>query len=151
MKILSWLYPAWPSARVSLGLLFLRVVSGLAMMQHGWSKIQSPTSWMGPDSPVPGWAQACAALGEFGGGLGLLVGAFTPLAALGIASTMIGAILIAHRDAPWIAGGKGPSWEAAGFYLFVAITFLLAGPGLYALDALWVRGRSIDPERIRRV
>ena len=77
-------------------------------MQHGWGKIQHATSWMGPTSPIPGWAQACAAVGEFGGGLGLILGLLTPLAAFGIASTMVGAFFIALRDAPWITNEKGP-------------------------------------------
>jgi uncharacterized membrane protein YphA (DoxX/SURF4 family) len=71
-----------------LALLFLRVVAGLAFTLHGWGKIQNPFGWMGPDGFAPGIFQALAALSEFGGGLAWILGLLTPLASLGIASTM---------------------------------------------------------------
>ena len=52
-------------ASVSTGLLLLRIVAGLAFMFHGYSKIQSPFSWMGPEAGVPGFLQMLAAV--FGG------------------------------------------------------------------------------------
>ena len=157
MKIFTGLYPAWPDARISLGLLALRLIAGLGIMQHGWGKIHQngdfthAFGWMGPSSPIPNWAQACAALGEFGGGLGLIFGLLTPFATFGIASTMIGAFFIALRDAPWISTGKGQSSEMAGLYLVIALTIFFTGPGRYALDALLFPERYTDPERLRRV
>ena len=71
---------------VGIGLLILRFVMGLSIMSHGWGKIQKPFAWMGPDGP-PGFLQALAALGEFGGGLAIVLGLLTPLGALGVLCT----------------------------------------------------------------
>ena len=67
MKIFRPVPATW---RVSMGLLIVRVVAGLAFMYHGWGKIQNPTGWMGENANIPGAFQALAAISEFGGGLG---------------------------------------------------------------------------------
>ncbi len=69
-------------------LLLLRGVAGLAMILHGWNKIQNPFGWMGEDAFAPGIFQALAAFSEFGGGIAWMIGLVTPLASLGILSTM---------------------------------------------------------------
>ena len=66
--------PTVQSTKVSIALLLLRVVMGLAFMYHGWGKIQSPFSWMPPEAPIPGIFQFLAAISEFGGGLALILG-----------------------------------------------------------------------------
>lgn len=124
--------------RTALGLLVVRLIAGLGMMFHGWGKIQKPFSWMPPDAPVPGFLQALAALSEFGGGLALILGLLTPLAAFGIACTMAFAVFAVHVKAghPFVATSGGPSYELAAIYLASALLLLLAGPGKYSLDAL---------------
>ena len=128
------------TSRASLGLLALRVFAGVALMFHGWGKIQKPFGWMGPDAPVPSILQALAALSEFGGGLALVLGLLTPLAMLGVLCTMaFAASTHISRGDPFV--GRG-SWELAGVYFAVAVCLLLAGPGRYSLDAkLFGRGR----------
>jgi len=131
--------PTEQSARVSTGLLILRLVAGLAFMFHGWGKIQNPTGWMGPNATIPGVFQALAAVSEFGGGLAWMLGVLTPLASFGLACTMaVAAYMHAFvmKD-PFVATGPGKgSYELAGLYLCVAILFLLAGPGRFSLDRL---------------
>lgn len=126
----------------ALGLLILRLVFGAGLMMHGWPKIQAPFNWMdkpGAPSSTPGVVQALAALGEFGGGAGILFGFLTPLACLGVLCFMFGAWWTVHRSDPWIAPGK-PSSELASLYFTVALALILTGPGAYALDALiWGR------------
>lgn len=130
----------------------------------------NPTSWMGPEGP-PGWLQALAAIAEFGGGLGWLVGALTPLSCVGILATMLTGIAIAHGPAgdpllrltvTGIAEGPSgtftglPRWlvqtdgaiqggsgsgELALLFSGIAILLLFTGPGRYSLDRLWF-GRS---------
>jgi putative oxidoreductase len=123
--------------RAAWGLLVVRVIFGLGIAQHGWGKIQRPFTWMGPDSPVPGFLQALAALSEFGGGIALILGLLTPLALLGLAITMIVAITTVHLKAghPFVARGGGPSYELAALYLAVSLLALIAGPGKLSLDA----------------
>lgn len=133
MNALNMLYGDFVlSKRASLGLLIFRVVTGLALMVHGWTKIQNPLSWMG--DAVPSWLQALAAICEFGGGLALALGLLTPVACLGIICVMLGAIFIAHvpKGGAWI-GGKG-SFESPAGYLAAAVMFFLTGPGRYSLD-----------------
>lgn len=139
MKIL--LYPNPSSIAASAGLLILRLVVGLAFIQHGWPKIQHAFHWMGPDASVPALFQALAAFAEFGGGLGLIVGLLTPLAAFGIACTMLVAIVMVHLAAgnPFVSPTGGHSYEPAAVYLVIALLLILAGPGRFSLDALLCR------------
>lgn len=121
----------------AVGLLFLRVAAGIAMAMHGWPKIQHPFSWMGADSHIPAFLQALAALSEFGGGLALVVGLLTPIACLGIMSTMFVATWTTLKGGkPLVAMSGGPSAELSFLYFFVALLLLLAGPGKIALDSL---------------
>ncbi|HEX8833440.1 MAG TPA: DoxX family protein [Abditibacteriaceae bacterium] len=122
--------------RAAWGLLALRVVFGGALTLHGMQKMASPFGWMGPDAPVPGFFQFLAFLSEFGGGLALLFGFVTPLAALGVLSTMAVAIMTAHAAHPWVGAPGAPSKESAVGYLAFALVLLLAGPGKLSLDAL---------------
>jgi putative oxidoreductase len=131
------IYGPFVAGRAALGLLIVRVVFGLGIAQHGWGKIQSPFTWMGPDAPVPGFLQALAALSEFGGGIALVLGLLTPLALTGLAITMIVAITTVHLKAgdPFVARGGGRSYELAALYLAVSLLTLIAGPGRLSLDA----------------
>lgn len=123
----------------SVGLLVLRVVAGLALMLHGWPKIQKAFSWMGPDSWAPGFLQALAAFAEFGGGLALILGLLTPLACLLVMATMATAIFSVHvpHGDPFVKSGPGGgSYELAALYLAIACTLLFTGPGRNSLDYL---------------
>src|SRR5688572_17606508 len=137
--------PTALSARVSTGLLILRLVAGLAFMFHGWGKIQNPTGWMPPNSNIPGIFQALAAVSEFGGGLAWILGVLTPLASFGLACTMaVAAYMHAFifKD-PFVAAGPGKgSYELAAVYLCVAILLVLAGPGRFSLDQLLFREKA---------
>ena len=116
-------------------LLLLRFVAGLAFMLHGWGKIQNPFGWMGPDAFAPGFFQALAAVSEFGGGLAWILGLLTPLASLGIASTMVvaAAMHAIMRGDPFVSS-SGPSYELAVLYFCIAVLLIAAGPGRFSLD-----------------
>jgi putative oxidoreductase len=131
MKVLR---PLHLPDRTALGLFFLRVLAGVAMMMHGWSKIQAPLNWMGPDAAIPGAFQALAALAEFGGGLAWILGLVMPLASFGLACTMAVAVYFhaVVRGDPFV--GQSGSYELASVYFVIAVLFLLSGPGRYSLD-----------------
>ena len=133
-----WFYSDTTGRLGSVGLLVLRLVVGAAFLFHGWSKIQDPLGWMGPDATMPHVLQALAALAEFGGGLALLFGLLTRLASLGIASVMVVALATVHlpHGDPFVSKTGGPSFELAAVYLACAVLFLLLGPGRLSLDAL---------------
>ena len=135
------LYASEVGCRGSVGLLLLRVVMGAAFMFHGWPKIQNAQHWMDAmgGSEMPPILQAAAAVSEFGGGLALILGLLTPLAALGLACTMAVAVGMVHLRSghSFVAAAPGkPSYELAAVYLAASILFLLAGPGKYSLDGL---------------
>jgi uncharacterized membrane protein YphA (DoxX/SURF4 family) len=84
------------------------------------------------------------------GGVLLILGALTPLAALGIAGTMIPAtIFLIQRGEPFI-NPAGHSWENSAFYLMAGICLALSGAGRWSADA-WLFGRkqkSVDTDRL---
>lgn len=127
------------AASVNYTLLLVRIVFGLAMMLHGWGKIQSPMNWMGPESAVPGVFQFLAALSEFGGGLAIIIGFLTPIASLGMACTMLvatGLHAIVMGD-PFVSNGAGGSYELAAVYLALSLFLMTAGPGKHSLDRMF--------------
>lgn len=132
-----------PAHRGSIAVLFLRLVTGVAFLFHGWGKIQNPMHWMdkAPDHP-PGFLQALAAVAEFGGGLGLLLGLLTPLCCAGIFCTMAFAIYVhVSKGDPFVAKGGG-SYELATVYLAIVLAIALLGPGRYSVDQRLV-GRRV--------
>ena len=111
--MLRSIFPEFVRGRGAVGLLLLRLAVGAAFVFHGWYKINKSgglTGWMGPDAPVPGFLQAAAALSEFAGGIGLILGLLTPVAAFFLAVTMIVAIGMVHLPAgdPFVSpkGGR---------------------------------------------
>src|SRR5262245_52634081 len=111
------LYPRFVGGPGATGLLVVRLVVGTAFVMHGLGKIQSPggpLGWMPEEAPVPGFLQAIAAFTEFGGGAALVLGLLTPIAAAGLAFTMIAALGMVHIPAghPFV-NPTGPSAELA--------------------------------------
>ena len=128
----------------AVAILILRLVSGLAFIQHGWVMIQHPFGWMGPEAAVPGFLQALAALSEFGGGFALVLGLLTRLAALGISCVMLTAIFMVHvpHGDPFVNPRGGGSYELAAVYLAIMVVFILRGAGQFSLDALIWRKKA---------
>ena len=119
----------------SLGLLVLRLVVGTAFILHGWPKIQNPMHWMGDKvSPI---LQLAAAIAEFGGGIALILGFLTPIAAGLLAIDMAFALILVHfpQHQPFVGGGPGGSFELPLVYLAIMVALLASGPGAYSLDA----------------
>jgi len=83
------------------------------------------------------------------GGILLILGALTPLAALGIAGTMFTAtIFLIQRGEPFI-NPAGHSWENSAFYLTAGMCLALSGAGLWSFDA-WLfggNGNVVDASR----
>ena len=126
----------------AIGILFLRIFVGLALASHGQGKIAAPFTWMGADGP-PGFLQALAAVSEFLGGIAIILGFFTPLACLGVMSTMFVAIMsqMSSGNAFFVApaGAKGANYESPLGYFVMALTIFLLGPGAVSLDAAWTK------------
>jgi len=91
---------------------------------------------MGPEGFAPPVFQALAAVSEFGGGLAWILGLVTPLACLGIASTMAVAFSFHTfmRGDPFVSKTGGPSSELAAVYFCIALLLIALGPGRFSLD-----------------
>ena len=113
----------------------LRLVVGLLFMGHGAQKLFGILGGGGPSGTGaqfesiglrPGRRNAMiAGLGEFCGGLLLLLGWFTPLGAAAIIAVMVAAI--------WTVHGKNGVWVTDGGFEYhlvvIAAVFALAGVG----------------------
>ncbi|WP_068618495.1 DoxX family protein [Paenibacillus tuaregi] len=129
---------------MALGILVIRIVVGLLFVGHGAQKlfgwfgghgIKGTAGWMESIGMKPGVAMAVlGGLMELIGGVLLAAGLFTPVAAVLIVLTMLGAIAKVH--------GKNGIWATANGYEYplvliaVVIGIALTGAGDYSLDAL---------------
>lgn len=130
---------------VSVGLLMIRLIIGVAFIGHGAQKLfgwfggygpKGTGSYMESIGMKPGVAMAVlAGLLEFGGGLLFAAGLFTPLAAGLIAVAMLGAIVKVHAKNGFWATANG--YEFPLTLLVVAVAVALTGAGSLSLDALF--------------
>ena len=139
----DFLVPPPHSGRVSIGLLILRVVLGLAFIQYGLTKIGHPLSWADPlGIGLPPFLQILVPIAELGGGILLVFGALTPIAAIGIAIDMLCAVVLCilpHGCGVWISTTPRVTFEKNIFYEAAALALLFCGPGAYSIDAMIAR------------
>ncbi|HMO37060.1 MAG TPA: DoxX family protein [Gemmatales bacterium] len=118
---------------VDLSLLAVRVVAGVIFAAHGAQKMFGAFDGPGLEKTVEmlGVLGYPVAIGEFFGGLGLIVGFLTRFSAASLIVIMLGAIQMVH-------GKNGFFLQNSGFeYNFALIGLLLptflAGPGNYSI------------------
>ena len=87
-KLRNFIFPVVWNPRVGLAILLLRLFVGIAFIQHGSGKLLHPSEFAA-EFGIPAWLGFAAMLTQLIGGILLIIGALTPLAALGIAGTMI--------------------------------------------------------------
>ena len=134
------------STNNDVALTVLRLVLGVVFFAHGAQKL---LGWfggygfhgtmgffehMGMPAPVA-FLIICT---EFFGGLGLIVGLLTRIAALGIGVEMIGAIFLVHLPngffMNWMGTQKGEGFEYHLLAIAAAAVLLLRGSGAFSLD-----------------
>ena len=121
-----------------LALLALRIALGAVFLTHGLGK---RGLWrMQPSAQMPAGMLTklrILSIAEPAGGLGVLVGFLTQLAALGLVIVMLGAIQFlitkVHRK---FTGDNAAGWEFEFMLLIVALAIAILGGGKYALDRL---------------
>ena len=127
-------------------LTILRVVLGVVFFAHGAQKMLGWFGGFGFHGTMGAFTQMGmpAALAfliictEFFGGLGLIVGLLTRIAALGIGGLMVGAIFMVHLPngffMNWMGTQKGEGFEYHLLALAMAGALLLRGAGAFSLD-----------------
>jgi putative oxidoreductase len=126
-------------ARVDLALLFLRVVTGLVFLMHGWQKVfeyglagvSQGFGQMGV--PMPGVMGPFIALLELIGGIALMVGVLTPVFAALLACNMVGAILLVHLKGGFFVP---QGYEFTLTLLGACVALALVGAGEYSVDGV---------------
>ena len=124
--------------------LILRVMAGIIMAVHGWQKLTE----VGPANfgrqalanlgvPLPVFMGYVVTLAELIGGILLIVGLLSRLAALILAIEMVFTTLLVKINVGFIAPpGSGSGAELDLILLAAFLTILLVGPGRLSLDEL---------------
>jgi putative oxidoreductase len=152
--VVELLVPAAPSAVAQATLLLLRLFIGLCFIRHGWPKLRNLNTWA-QALKTPAWLCFLSAGSMWAGGIALIVGLFTPLAAFGILVSMAYAMLLEIRSSfPFMAPdpylipdgdyagpmgtGEPPSWEKAAMYVVMCLVLMGCGGGFLSLDNLLI-------------
>ncbi len=126
------------------GLALLRIVVGFVFVMHGGQKLfvygidGVAGAFLKYGLPLPMVSAVLATAAEFLGGLALLAGFRTRLAAVPVAATMVVAILSVHLGAGFFL----PGFEYPLTLLAALLTLILAGPGTASVDALLAGRKS---------
>ena len=157
MDVVSLLVPDSSLGFASSGLILLRLFTGLVFIRHGWTKLSNLGLWADA-MKTPAWLCFLSAFSMWAGGIALVVGFLTPLAAMAIAVSMLYAVVLELRNGfPFIAPdpfqipqgdyagpmgvGEPPSWEKAAMYVVMCSVLITSGGGPISVDLLWVAPR----------
>jgi putative oxidoreductase len=136
---------------VDLSLLVVRVIVGIIFAAHGAQKLFGAFGGGGLEATVAeppvgmGPIGYLVSIGEFFGGLGLVVGFLTRFSAASLIVIMIGAIATVHGKNGFFADKGGFEYNLALIGLLVPI--LLAGPGKYSIGRLLPLPKSPPTDR----
>jgi putative oxidoreductase len=141
-------YSAATEKNLDRALLLLRLVLAAIFIVHGYQKVfgmgMSGVTGMFTQIGVPAPAIMAPLISviELVGGIALLFGAFTRVAAFLIACDMLGAIVLVHAKNGFLApkGVEVPLGDLA-----MLVTVALLGAGAYSIDALLARRGSTTP------
>lgn len=134
------------SRQVDMALLVLRLVTGAVFIAHGAQKLfvfgigGVTQSFAGMGIPLPGVAAPLVAGLEFFGGIALVIGLLTRLAALGLAIDMLVALVLVHaRNGFFLPNGI----EFVLLLLGASIALAIAGAGGASIDGAIARRRFV--------
>ena len=132
--------PSWAIAivRIVLGVIFFAHGAQKVLGWYGGYGLRGTTGYL-QSLGLPPLIAYLVCFFEFFGGIGLVLGLATRLAALAVAVVMVGTIVKVHgRHGLFInwslAPGKGHGYEANLAFLAMAAACLLAGGGALSLD-----------------
>ena len=129
------------SRLASLAPVAVQLITGITMLAHGWQKLTE----MGPGKvggqmlaglgvPLPVFMGCAVTFREIIGGILLIVGFFSRLAALLLTIDLVVAILLVKVNVKFISGSSGMSAELDLALLAGFLVILFAGPGRLSVD-----------------
>jgi putative oxidoreductase len=141
----------------------LRLVLGVVFFAHGAQKM---LGWFGGPGfsgtmgffsgylHIPAPLAVLAIAAEFFGGLGLLLGFLTRIAAFGIAMNMVVAIAMVHRSfgffMNWTGTQKGEGFEFHLLVLAMTAFLMIRGAGAFSVDRIIATASPArQPEPVR--
>jgi putative oxidoreductase len=146
-------------------LTLLRFALGIVFFAHGAQKV---LGWFGGPGlassmqifthgmRIPAPFAALAIFAEFLGGIGLLLGLLTRIAAFGIAVNMIVAVFLVHLPnglfMNWVGTQRGEGFEFHILAIALAAILIARGAGAWSLDRVLLRAHDAArlPQRSKR-
>ena len=138
------------STRPDWVLTITRVILGIVFFAHGAQKM---LGWFGGPGfnatlqtltkqlRIPGPIAVLVISAEFFGGLGLIVGLLSRVAAAGIVLMLLGAIAMVHRRyglfMDWYGNQKGHGFEYHLLAIALALVVIVKGAGAFSIDSIW--------------
>ena len=150
----SMIFRAASERQREIGLTIIRVVVGAIFIAHGAQKfflLGIPAVAGGfaqAGLPMPPFLAPFIASVELLGGIALVTGLLTRIAALGTASTMLGAMLFVHLEGGFFLP-TGIEYTVA--LLAASVALILMGSGSFSLDALLARRVESESPATRRI
>jgi putative oxidoreductase len=124
--------------RVVLGVVFFAHGAQMALGWFGGAGLQSTVRVFREQLRMPAPLAMLAIAAEFLGGLGLIVGVLSRIAAFGIAGVMSVALLVVHRKfgffMNWLGEKQGHGIEYHILVLALALVVIIKGAGAFSLD-----------------
>jgi putative oxidoreductase len=123
-------------------LLFVRLYWGIQLMQSGWGKLHNlgkvTEFFTSLNLPMPHQMAIFISCVEFFGGLFLALGLLSRVTSLVLTINMIMAYVTADKEAFSSLFSDPDKFSAAAPYVFLvaSLIILLAGPGIFSVDAL---------------
>jgi putative oxidoreductase len=124
--------------RIVLGVVFFAHGAQMALGWFGGAGLQRTVRIFREQLRIPAPLAVLSVAAEFLGGIGLIVGLLSRMAALGIAVVMVVALLAVHRKfgffMNWYGDKLGHGIEYHILVLALALTVIIRGGGAFSLD-----------------
>lgn len=119
--------------------LLMRVSLGAILLAHGLLKVMvftiPGTVGYFESIGLPAIVAYLTIMGELVGGIAILVGLYTRLAAILSLPILIGAAIV-HASNGWVFSNQGGGWEFPVLLIVLAISVAISGNGAYAVRKL---------------
>jgi putative oxidoreductase len=132
--------PVLTIARLALGIMIFAHGAQKMLGWFGGYGFEGTVGWMTSQLGIPALLATLAIAAEFFGGLGLIAGLGSRLAAFGVAATMLVATLMVHASngffMNWFGAQQGEGFEFHLLAIALALVVMIRGAGALSLDGL---------------